>query len=364
MINNYAKRRQTHPTGKKYPKVSVIIPVYNVKEYLEECLNSVINQTLKDIEILCVDDGSTDGSFDILLKYIKKDSRIKVLRQKNQGAGVARNQALKIANGDYLAFLDGDDFYNLDYIEKMYKKSDSTKADIAICSANRFNTCTCKFEEMPWALNIKYLPEDKFVFNYKDMPNYIFNFAQNWNWNKLYRRSFIKKNKIKFQPLYRTNDLLFTCMALVKADKIITVQEPLVNYRIGMKTNSQSTNHLHPYDFYKAFSELRKLLIKSGIYKECRQSYRNHALSGLVYNISSIKDDKIKKKVASYLYSYCLKNIDLTNVYDMEVYNSQQLKEFEQQKQKYKKKFLLFDVDNSSTHKIITLLGIKLKIKK
>jgi glycosyltransferase involved in cell wall biosynthesis len=93
------------------PKVSVIIPVYNVDKYLKQCLDSVATQTLRDIEIICVNDGSTDGSLAILEEYAKKDSRIVVINQKNQGAGLARNKALKCAQGRYFVFMDSDDFY-------------------------------------------------------------------------------------------------------------------------------------------------------------------------------------------------------------------------------------------------------------
>ena len=97
------------------PKVSVIIPVYNVEDYLRQCLDSVINQTLKDIEIICVDDGSTDNSLQIFREYEQKDSRVKVLTQKNQYAGVARNTGMNIARGHYYVFLDSDDFLKMIY---------------------------------------------------------------------------------------------------------------------------------------------------------------------------------------------------------------------------------------------------------
>ena len=248
------------------PKASVIIPIYNTEKYLRQCLDSVTNQTLSDIEIICIDDGSTDKSLKILEEYTQKDKRITVISSKNKGAGHARNIGLKYATGEFLAFLDGDDFYEKNFIQEMYQKAIITKADIIVCAANKYDSQTQEISLMPWSLNINFLPE-KEIFNYKDIPNHIFNFGQNWNWNKLYKRSFITKNKIKFQKLYRTNDLLFTCKALVLADKISTIKEPLINYRTEQTTNSQSTNHLHPYDFYKAFKELKKFLINKKIYK-------------------------------------------------------------------------------------------------
>ena len=118
------------------PKVSVIIPVYNVEEYLRECLDSVVNQTLKEIEIICVDDGSTDSSLDILKEYAEKDNRITVMKQANLHAGVARNAGLSVAKGEYLSFLDSDDFFEKDMLEKMFLKVSSNLSDVIVCSNN------------------------------------------------------------------------------------------------------------------------------------------------------------------------------------------------------------------------------------
>ena len=116
-------------------KVSVIIPVYNVEQYLNQCLDSVINQTLKDIEIICVDDGSTDNSFKMLEEYAQKDNRIKVIHQKNKGAAAARNEGLYIAQGKYLSFLDSDDFFEIDMLEQMYNCAEKYNTDIVVCKS-------------------------------------------------------------------------------------------------------------------------------------------------------------------------------------------------------------------------------------
>ena len=112
-------------------KVSIIVPVYNVEKYLRQCLDSLINQTLQEIEIICVDDGSTDNSSNILSDYAQKDSRIIVHRQENQGLANARNAGLKLANGEYIGFLDSDDFVDIDFFEKLYQAASSDNADIA-----------------------------------------------------------------------------------------------------------------------------------------------------------------------------------------------------------------------------------------
>ena len=113
-------------------KVSVILPVYNVSDYLRQCMDSIVGQTLKDIEIICVDDGSTDDSLAILKEYEAKDQRVKVIQQANAGAGAARNKGLEIATGEYLSFLDSDDFFEPDMLEKAWSKAHETRAQVVV----------------------------------------------------------------------------------------------------------------------------------------------------------------------------------------------------------------------------------------
>lgn len=362
------------------PKVSVIIPVYNTEEFLSECLDSIINQTLKDIEIICINDGSTDNSLEILRQYAKNDSRIKVINQKNKGGGAARNRGLEIAVGEFLAFIDSDDFFNIDAIEKMYLKATNTKADIIVCGVKRFDNKVKEFKDCYWGLRVNQLP-DKDVFSYKDMPKYIFNTFQNWNCNKMFRHKFIKENKIKFQEIFRTNDLLFTCSALVMADRITTIKEPLFNYRYNI-VSCQSTNHLYPIDFFKAFKELRKFLIKKRKYKDVEESYINWALRACVYNINSIKKDISKKDSIYKVLSSHIRDIGITEqttnlIWDKSEYEKlrklingyqKRMADYQRRKQKM---FLqnIFSIknytgNNSKKHKVITLFGIKLKIRR
>lgn len=114
------------------PKISIIIPVYNAEKYLHECLDSVVSQTFKDIEIICIDDGSADNSYQVLQGYADKDSRFVILQQENKGAGAARNKGIEIAKGEFLAFLDSDDYY-ADYtvLEKLYNSAKNNNILIA-----------------------------------------------------------------------------------------------------------------------------------------------------------------------------------------------------------------------------------------
>ena len=125
-------------------KISVIIPVYNVEKYLKKCLDSICNQTLQDIEIICVDDGSSDSSLEILRQYEAKDSRVKVLTQSNQKQGAARNNGISIAKGEYLGFIDSDDWIDLDYYEQLYNSAKTFDCDIAIADYIRIGNGTTK----------------------------------------------------------------------------------------------------------------------------------------------------------------------------------------------------------------------------
>lgn len=123
-------------------KVSVIVPVFNVEEYLSTSLDSILNQTLKDIEIICINDGSTDASLDILENYAKKDARIKIISKKNEGQGIARNIGLDNAQGEFIAFVDSDDFIKEDMLEKSYKKSVSKNLDLVMYKVSSFDNET------------------------------------------------------------------------------------------------------------------------------------------------------------------------------------------------------------------------------
>ena len=350
------------------PKISVIIPVYNVEKYLRECLDSVINQTLKDIEIICINDGSTDKSLEILEEY-KNKNRITILTQSNSGAGVARNNGLKVANGEYIAFLDGDDFYKNDFCEKMYNKAKENNADIVVCSANSYNSSTKVYKTIPEALKIENLPQNE-IFNYLDMPENIFNTFHNWNWNKIFRIDFIKNNNnLKFQELFRTNDLYFTCTALVLANKITTINEQLVNYRIDNYTSSQATNYLYPLDFIKAFLELRKFLVEKDLYEKTNISYLNWLIDGCLYNINSQKNQIQKKQI--------IKSIR-KNVLGLGLRNLSKLEKSKLANYKILYKMLcpmsffnirenIFSINDDyfrNKHMIITILGIKIKMKR
>ena len=161
-------------------KISVIAPVYNVEKYLKKCLNSLVNQTLKDIEIICVDDGSVDNTNSVLQEYAKKDSRIKVIVQENQKQGAARNNALKIVQGSYITYVDSDDWLDLNFCEKLLNAINGTDIDFALSEAVRIKkngkiTPYFKFEEN------KIISGFENIIKVNKIPSY-------WHvWGKLYK---------------------------------------------------------------------------------------------------------------------------------------------------------------------------------
>ena len=133
-------------------KISAIIPVYNAEKYLEQCIESILTQSLKEFELICVNDGSSDGSLEILNNYAKKDRRVKVINQKNQGAAVARNIGIENSRGKYLSILDADDFFDTEMFSKAFDKIEEVQADIIVFRSNAYNDELKIYEEMPWTL--------------------------------------------------------------------------------------------------------------------------------------------------------------------------------------------------------------------
>ncbi len=268
---------------------TVIVPVFNVSDVLRENLESIVHQTMKDIKIVYVDDGSEDGSWEILQEYAAKDHRITILRQEHKGAGAARNYGMSIAEGTYLFFPDSDDVCDCRLLEKAVAKAEETNADIVVYKAGRFADgdpseavfCGDAYKKK----NFK-----KEVFSYNDNPKKIFNSFKNWAWNKLFRRSFIQGHGIYFQEIQRTNDLLFTGTAMICAQRITMLDAMLYFYRTKRANSCQSTNYVAPLDFYYAFMALKNVLEKKGIYKKVEASFVNIAWMGCLYNLRSLTD--------------------------------------------------------------------------
>lgn len=301
------------------PKVSVIIPVYNVELYLRECLSSICNQTLKDIEIICIDDGSTDKSLNILTEYQEKDPRIIIHQQANKGGGAARNLGLKYATGDYLIFLDSDDFFELTFLEKMYGRAIETGSDLVICQYRTYHTVTQKTSGPLGISTYNYLCLQ--TFSYSDIPKSIFMNFTLFVWNKLYLRSNIERNDLKFQEIHHHNDNYFCAISIVSSNRISLILEPLVYYRQGMKTNTQSRNFEHPDDFSHAISAIYKTLKASNIYAKVEPSFLEYVIFTIVVQEKKLRGYPSHKEIWNNIVNVIFPKYNITNLPSSYFYN-------------------------------------------
>lgn len=267
-------------------KVSVIVPVYNSAPYLRQCLDSIVGQTLREIEIICVDDGSTDESPAILEEYAAADARLRVLHQQNQYAGVARNNGMAQARGKYLMFWDSDDYFDLTALEKLYNQCEADEADICVCGVKRqYDDIGATIVE-PNYIREKCLP-DEIPFNRETNEEFILNFATPAVWNKMFRHSFVEQEGLAFSPTKSANDVFFVEVALCCAGAITVVREPLVVYRRdreGSLTNTlSSTNAIPIHIWVETAQELERRDIMP------RESFANRAFANLLYILRNQK---------------------------------------------------------------------------
>ncbi len=264
-------------------KVSVVIPVYNEEKYLRQCLDSIQNQTLKEIEIILVDDGSTDSSVSIIKEYVDKDSRFQLRQQRNLYAGMARNNGMKDARGEYIIFLDADDFFIETMLEELYIRAIETRADVVICDTYIFDEKTKEISEPTWYLKDNLIPREMEVFSYRDIPDYIFQITIPVPWNKLIRKEFIIEANIHFQSIKRNNDIFFGSIAMVCAERISLLAKRLLYYRCNNIDSLQGMREENiSYDFYTALINVKKELIKRKLYKTLYISFANKALSSCI----------------------------------------------------------------------------------
>lgn len=283
-------------------KVSVIIPIYNEEKYLSKCLESVIHQTMKEIEIICVDDGSTDSSVAILERYARADSRIKVLTQENTSAGAARNAGMEIAAGEYFSFLDADDFFEPDMLEKAYAQAVAYDCDIVAYRSAQYDEITKCKNQSSGNIKNENMPS-KTVFCHKDVERDFFDIFVGWTWDKLFRASFIKDNGICFQNQKSINDLLFVYSALAKAQRISVLKDVLVMKRIN-NVNSISANYSyskHYKCFYEALKALKENLTEWDLYKEIERDYVNYALRFSLWNLKKFENTMVYEELFNLL---------------------------------------------------------------
>lgn len=303
------------------PFISVIVPIYNVEKYLHKCIDSILNQTLKNIEIILVNDGSTDNCGKIIDEYAKKDERIIVIHKENEGQSSARNKGLDIARGEYIGFVDSDDWLHHDMYENLYNAINESNADLCICGREAYS------EDGILGYQIK-LENELIDLNEYDIREYISSklFYKHTVvvWNKIYKKEVIKNNNIRFEDVsyVGSEDALFNYQYLLIAKKIKSIDK--IGYSQLSRNGSTATT-------YKSGYMLRTANMIECMYNYSKQVdklyiYNNVSMLFLLFfyqwNISNIKSrknqdklllDELKLASNNDLFMKCINRISINN---------------------------------------------------
>lgn len=273
---------ETHTT---HPRVTIVVPVYNTEKYLSQCLDSIARQTFTDYELICVDDSSTDNSIDIISSYAKNDDRIILLRNPGKGAADARNFGLDHASGDYIIFLDSDDFFVETMIEETLSLVEEHQADLVIFAGRRFDESTGKTSN---ALDFCW-PSEKVnnPFSKKELPDDLFQITYPGPCAKLFKASLIEKNRLRFEHLANTEDVSFVLAAMAAAESIVAVQSDFYRYRVNTGTSTEDTKESDPTCFVTALKTLKTRLGESGSYDIVEKSFLKQSLNIMRYQLRS-----------------------------------------------------------------------------
>ena len=294
-------------------KISIVIPVYNAEKYLSQCIESVCNQTLQEIEIIVVNDGSTDNSYNIIKEWQPKDSRIKFIDSANLGVSNARNLGLDAARGQYIGFIDADDWVETDMFQQLSEMISSNDSDLAICNIMVHQNSNKSYERLKLVDEKIDIESDKLSF-LNMMMDFRFDYS---NWNKLYKREIIIENKIRFVSGMKIwEDLLFNLQYTYYASKVILVNQSLYHYRIHEESvMSKSNPHLIGqfnvlFESYQSFCETQE--------EKKMFDFFNHKMAEIVYN--------------NLIPRFCnkIKNENRSNIYFVKTLNKY-LKEFNNQ---------------------------------
>lgn len=294
-------------------KVSIIVPVYNCEDYLKRCMESLINQSLIDIEIITINDGSTDNSLDILREYESIDNRIKVIDKENTGVSDSRNKGIEISNGKYMVFVDSDDWIDLDMLECMYNKAENTESDIVICSYIReFGTHS---KDKIMNLNEELIYEGNELRNlhrriigpidneFKD-PESLDSLGTSWG--KIYNSELIKLHKVKFVNLSEigtSEDTLFNFELFNYVKKVTFINKPYYHY---WKQNSTSVTSVYNENLISQWEKL---------FKHMNNIIEKHNLK---VNFSKALQNRICVGVLGLGLNICKRNNNLTTIKRLE----------------------------------------------
>ena len=273
------------------PKISVLIPVYNAKEYLNESISSILNQTFEDIELICVNDGSKDNSLDILNDFASKDSRVRVIDKENGGCGSARNRALEEACGEFVYFFDPDDLVEENAFELAYESAVKNASDMVIFKANIFDENGISNREVFFYYD-RTLKESQFDnLSFEDIKQYVLNggYAP---WSKLYRKEFLDSyDDFRFDLGLAFDDVPFHVKSMVRAKKISYVNEFLYHYRVD-NVNSVNSTASNGFDIFRIVDIVENILRQENVFNQLTREFYSFKLYHILNYIISTGSDE------------------------------------------------------------------------
>lgn len=286
-------------------KISVVIPVYNVEKYLSECLDSVVNQTYKNLQIILVDDGSTDFSGKICDVYAEKDNRITVVHQKNAGAGAAKNTGLDLVKGEYFSIIDSDDYIELDMYEKMVNSLEKYNVDIVQCLFR--NVFVNDSFDRKYKIKRNY---PKVLTSKRFLKEYLYDWKYAIFWNKLFKSSLLKE--IRFPVGRKIDDEFFTYKLVCNAKKVVNIDNILYNYRMR-KTSVMNENDTDRfiYDRIDCFVERYDYIRKK--YPSLDKKYLTKLYDSLLYYKTQVNNTEKLEKYISKIQKPKINKIDKIN---------------------------------------------------
>jgi len=270
------------------PKVTVIISVYNEEKYLKKALDSILNQSLKEIEVICINDKSSDKSLEIIKEYKSKDKRIKLINnEENLGLGLSRNNGLKIAKGEYIAFVDGDDWIKKECLEETYNKSKKLNTDITMFQMTNYNDKNKSFHENKWS-NLDELSNeyDNKVFDASKTKNFLFKLPVS-ACQKIYKKSFLDDINAKFPVGIYFEDNPFFYYVWLKAKRITIIKKQYYIRRVHPESITGTCDKKF-FDIIPSGIELFKIFIENDFYKDYKEDLINYRIDAYRLTVNCI----------------------------------------------------------------------------
>lgn len=297
--------------------ISIIIPIYNVSQYLNECIQSVVNQSYKDFECVLIDDGSSDGCEMICDQWAQKDSRIKVIHQSNQGVSKARNRGIAEAQGEYITFIDSDDWIDPNYLNELFQPIEKYNVDLVVCGLQQqYNNGT--FQNYSYKTGIIKI-EKQFTNEFTDINKQFLLFGPVI---KLYRKSIIQKHNIHFPPEYTYGeDLLFNYSYLEYVKAIYIVDQCLYHYRIIGSGTLSSIKRINQFEIdYAQWNILKNFFYRKNLWNDYSISYLYHRLWWCMYDAILSFPKPLKGKSIKCKLQYIKQIVSITEVKQLPQY--------------------------------------------